>query len=279
MVEIGKLNELRIVKEVDFGLYLDGGDAGEILLPKRYVPEVFKLDELLQVFIYKDSEDRIIATSEKPFAYLGQFALLKAVTVDRIGAFMDWGLMKDLLVPFSEQQVRMEAGKHYIIRVLLDEETQRLIGSGRIEKFLDKEPHNYTVDQEVDILIANQTDLGYKVIINDSHTGIIYKNEIFTNVSRGQKLKAYISKIREDKKIDVCLNKPGFEKIDYLTDKIVSILKVNNGFLPVTDKSESDEIYRIFGESKKTFKKAIGALYKKRKIILEPNGIRLSTMK
>jgi len=279
MVEIGKINELRIVKEVDFGLYLDGGEAGEILLPKRYVPEAFRIDEIIQVFIYKDSEDRIIATTEKPFAYLGQFALLKTVSVDRIGAFMDWGLMKDLLVPFSEQQVRMEAGKHYIIRVLLDDETQRLIGSGRIEKFLDKEPHTYVVDQEVDILIANQTDLGYKVIINDSHTGIIYKNEIFTNVSRGQKLKAYISKIREDNKIDLCLNKPGFEKIDYLTDKIISILKVNNGFLPVTDKSESDEIYRIFGESKKTFKKAIGALYKKRKIAIEPNGIRLSSMK
>jgi len=277
MIEIGKINQLRIVKEVDFGLYLDGEDSGEILLPKRYAPIVFEIGESLSVFIYKDSEDRIIATTEVPFAMVEEFALLKVISVDRIGAFMDWGLMKDLLVPFSEQQVRMEAGKNYIIRVLLDEETDRLIGSARIEKFLDKTPPTYTTGEEVNVLIANQTDLGYKVIINNSHTGIIYKNEIYTTIHRGQRLKAYISKVREDNKIDVCINKPGFEKIDLLTDRILNMLKENNGFLPISDKSESEEIYKIFGESKKTFKKAVGALYKKKKISIEEKGIRLSS--
>jgi len=277
MIEIGKINQLRIVKEVDFGLYLDGEESGEILLPKRYAPIVFEIGESLSVFIYKDSEDRIIATTEVPFAMVEEFALLKVISVDRIGAFMDWGLMKDLLVPFSEQQVRMEAGKNYIIRVLLDEETDRLIGSARIEKFLDKTPPTYTTGEEVNVLIANQTDLGYKVIINNSHTGIIYKNEIYTTIHRGQRLKAYISKVREDNKIDVCINKPGFEKIDLLTDRILNMLKENNGFLPISDKSESEEIYKIFGESKKTFKKAVGALYKKKKISIEEKGIRLSS--
>ncbi len=277
MIEIGKINQLRIVKEVDFGLYLDGEESGEILLPKRYAPIVFEIGESLSVFIYKDSEDRIIATTEVPFAMVEEFALLKVISVDRIGAFMDWGLMKDLLVPFSEQQVRMEAGKNYIIRVLLDEETDRLIGSARIEKFLDKTPPTYTTGEEVNVLIANQTDLGYKVIINNSHTGIIYKNEIYTTIHRGQRLKAYISKVREDNKIDVCINKPGFEKIDLLTDRILNMLKENNGFLPISDKSESEEIYKIFGESKKTFKKAVGALYKKKKISIEEKGIHLSS--
>lgn len=279
MIEIGKLNKLRIVKEVDFGLYLDGGDMGEILLPTRYVPQKFGIDEILEVFIYKDSEDRIIATTEIPLAMAGEFALMETVAVDRIGAFVNWGLMKDLLVPFSEQQVRMEKGKKYIIRVFLDEVTQRLAGSGRIEKFLDKTPADLSEGEEVDILIANQTDLGFKVIINNKYSGVLYKNEIFQRIERGQRLKAYISKIREDKKIDVCLNKPGFEKIDLLTNKILKILQVNNGFIALNDKSDSEEIYLMLNESKKTFKKAIGALYKKKKIIIEENGIRLLTLK
>jgi hypothetical protein len=227
------------------------------------------------VFIYKDSEDRIIATTESPFAMVGEFALLKVKTVDKFGAFLEWGLMKDLMVPFSEQQVRMEQGKKYIVRILIDEITQRIAASARIEKFLDKTVPDFTPGQEVDILIANQTDLGYKVIINNSHTGIIYQNEVFQPIERGQKQKAYINKIRDDNKIDVCLNKPGFEKIDLLTDKILERLKNNNGFLPLNDKSDSDQIYEMFHESKKTFKKAIGALFKKRKITIEVDGIRL----
>jgi len=275
MSELGRLNKLRIAKEVSFGLYLDGGEAGEILLPLRYVPLNYQVNEILEVFIYKDSEDRLIATTEMPLAMDGEFALMQVKAVDRFGAFLEWGLMKDLMVPFSEQQVRMEQGKKYIVRVFIDELTQRIVASARIEKFLDKTIHSLRDGQEVDILIANQTELGYKVIINNSHTGIIYQNEIFQSLERGQKLKAYIKKTREDQKIDVCLNKPGFEKIDLLTDRIIERLKKAGGFLPLTDKSPSDEIYNSFQESKKTFKKAIGALYKKNKIEIEENGVRL----
>jgi predicted RNA-binding protein (virulence factor B family) len=275
MVELGRKNNLRIVKEVSFGLYLDGGQAGEILLPSRYIPEKFETGEFLDVFIYKDSEDRIIATTETPKVMVGEFALLTVKSVEQNGAFLDWGLMKDLLVPFNEQQVRMEQGKKYIIRTYIDESSERIAGSSRIEKYLDLEPHNYNEGQEVDILIVNQTDIGYKVIINNSHSGIIYQNEIFTQIERGKKYKAYIKKIREDQKIDVCLNKPGFEKIDHLSDKILDILRKGNGFLPLTDNSDSDEIYLLLGESKKTFKKAIGALFKRRKISIEDEGIRL----
>ncbi|MCB8999022.1 MAG: GntR family transcriptional regulator [Bacteroidales bacterium] len=277
MVELGRFNKLRIVKEVPFGLYLDGFEAGEILLPSRYVPAVFSIDEIIGVFIYKDSEDRIIATTETPFAQAGEFALLRTVAVDRIGAFVQWGLMKDLLVPFSEQQVRMETGKSYIIRVFIDEKTQRIVGSGRIEKFLDKTDAVYEEGQEVDILLANQTDLGYKVIINNLHTGMLYENEIFQTVERGQKYKAFISKIRPDLKIDVCLQKPGYEKIDQLSERILQVLQQNNGFLPLNDKSDSNEIYALFHQSKKTFKKAIGALYKKKRILIEEKGIRISS--
>ena len=275
MIEIGKTNNLRIVKTVDFGLYLDGYEAGEILLPTRYLPKKFEIDEYIDVFIYKDSEDRLIATTEMPFVKVGEFALLKVKAIDRMGAFMDWGLMKDLLVPFSEQQVRMEQGKKYIVRVYVDETTQRIVASARIEKFLDTSPHDYTENQEVEILIANQTELGYKVIINNSHTGVIYANEIFSHIDRGQRLKAFIKQIRADQKIDVCLNKPGYEKIDHLADKILAELRLNAGFLPLNDKSSSESIYAAFGESKKTFKKSIGALYKKKKILIGEDGIRL----
>ena len=275
MVEIGKLNKLKIVKAVEFGLYLDGGEAGEILLPARYVPDKYELNQVLDVFIYKDSEDRIIATTGMPYAQVGEFALLKVVSVDRFGAFLDWGLMKDLLVPFNEQQVRMESGKRYIVRVLLDEKTHRIIASSRIEKFLDLTPAEFNEGDEVEILVANESEIGYKVIINNSYTGLIYYNEIFQDIERGQKTKAYIGKKREDNKIDLRLNKPGYEKIDRLADSILKKLKDNNGFLPLNDKSDSGEIYILFRESKKTFKKAVGALYKMKKISIENSGIRL----
>jgi predicted RNA-binding protein (virulence factor B family) len=275
MIELGKLNKLRIVKELGFGLYLDGGDAGEILLPTRYVPLKFEIDEILEVFIYKDSEDRIIATTETPFAKVGEFALMQVKAVDRIGAFLNWGLMKDLLVPFSEQQVRMEQGKKYIVRVLVDDKTQRIIASARIEKFLDLNAPVFIEGQEVDILISNQTEIGYKVIINNSYTGVIYQNEVYGSIERGQKLKAYIKKIREDQKIDVCLNKPGFEKVEQLSEKILEMLRINNGYLSLNDKSDAEEVYNMFGESKKTFKKSLGGLFKNRKILIEDKGIRL----
>lgn len=275
MAEIGKINSLRVVKEVDFGLYLDGGEHGEILLPKRYVPENIKPEDVLDVFIYLDSEDRIIATTETPHVMLGEFAYLKAVAVKSIGAFLDWGLMKDLFVPFREQKQKMEQGKWYIVTVYLDHETKRLVASAKIEKFLDNLPPDYETGEEVDLLIAGETDLGFNAIINNKHLGILYKNEIFQPLRKGERIKGYIKKIREDEKIDLLLQKPGYAKVDAISMKIINVLKQHNGFLPVTDKSDPETIYELFGVSKKTYKKAIGALFKFRIIDIEDKGIRL----
>lgn len=275
MAEIGKLNTLRVVKEVDFGMYLDGGEHGEILLPKRYVPENAKPEDLLDVFIYLDSEDRIIATTETPYIKIGEFACLKVVAVTPMGAFLDWGLMKDLFVPFREQKLKMEEGRWYIVTVYLDPETKRLVASAKIEKFLDNLPPDYEAGQEVDLLIAGETDLGFNAIINNKHLGVLYKNEIFQPLRKGERLKGYIKKIREDEKIDLLLQKAGYAKVDDISMRIVEVLKKNNGFLPVTDKSDPDTIYELFGVSKKTYKKAIGSLFKFRIIEIEDKGIRL----
>lgn len=275
MAEIGKLNSLRVVKEVDFGLYLDGGEHGEILLPKRYVPESAKPEDMLEVFIYLDSEDRIIATTETPYIMVGEFACLKAVAVTPMGAFLDWGLMKDLFVPFREQKLKMEEGRWYIVTVYLDPETKRLVASAKIEKFLDNLPPDYEAGQEVDLLIAGETDLGFNAIINNKHLGVIYRNEIFQPLRKGDRIKGYIKKIREDEKIDLLLQKPGYAKVDDISLKIVDVLKKHNGFLPVTDKSDPDAIYELFGVSKKTYKKAIGVLFKFQIIDIEDKGIRL----
>lgn len=275
MAEIGKLNTLRVVKEVDFGLYLDGGEHGEILIPKRYVPEGAKPEDMLEVFIYLDSEDRIIATTEKPYIMVGEFALLKVVSVTRMGAFLDWGLPKDLLVPFREQKMDMEEGKYYIVTVYLDYDSKRLVASAKIEKFLDNVPADYQVGEEVDLLIVNSTDLGFNAIINSGHTGVLYKNEVFQPLRKGDRVKGYIKKIREDEKIDLILQKPGYQKVDDISMSIVDILKKHNGYLPITDKTNPDEIYKVFGVSKKTFKKAIGSLYKLRIISIQDDGIKL----
>lgn len=275
MAEIGKLNKLRVVKEVDFGFYLDGGEHGEILLPKKYIPENAKPDDILEVFIYLDSEDRIIATTETPYIMVGEFACLKVVAVTSVGAFLDWGLMKDLFVPFREQKQKMEEGKWYIVTVYLDYDTKRLVASAKIEKFLDNLPPDFEPEQEVDLLIAGESDLGFNAIINNKHLGVLYKNEIFQPLRKGDRIKGYIKKIREDEKIDLLLQKPGYAKVDDISMKIVSVLKDHNGFLPVTDKSDPDTIYELFGVSKKTYKKAIGALFKFRIIDIEDKGIRL----
>ncbi len=275
MAEIGKINSLRVVKEVDFGLYLDGGEHGEILLPKRYVPENTKPEDVIDVFIYLDSDDRIIATTETPYIKIGEFACLKVVAVRPIGAFLDWGLMKDIFVPFREQKMKMEEGKSYVVTVYLDHETKRLVASAKIEKFLDNLPPAYQPGEEVDLLIASETDLGYNAIINNSHSGVLYKNEVFKPLHRGDKMKGYIKKIREDEKIDLILQKPGYGKVDDISMQIIEVLKKNNGYMPVTDKTDPETIYELFGVSKKTYKKAIGSLFKFRLIDIEDKGIRL----
>jgi predicted RNA-binding protein (virulence factor B family) len=279
MILIGKYNQLKINKEVDFGLYLDGIEEGEILLPKRYIKNDFKVGDTVEVFIYNDSEDRLIATTEKPLAIVGEFAYLQVLSVTNVGAFLNWGLSKDLLVPFSEQKTKMTEQGKYLIYIYLDAESKRIVASAKLDKYLDNIPVNYSIGEEVKIIIADETDIGYKAIINNLHWGLIYKNEIFQKLATGQKLTAFISKIRVDDKIDLALYNPEIERIDDVASNILNELKLHDGFLPYTDKSSVEEIYRIFKVSKKNFKKSIGNLYRRRLILIESNGIRISSEK
>jgi len=277
MAEIGVYNNLRVIKEVDFGVYLDGGEHEEILLPRRYVPEDCKVDDIIKVFVYLDSEDRFIATTETPYAIVGDFALLKVVAVESVGAFLDWGLLKDLLVPFGEQSPTMEKDKSYIVRIYVDKQSNRIAATTRLDRYLDNTPGNFHAAQEVELLICNQTDIGYKAIINGTHWGVLYSNEVFQPLKSGQKIKGYIKKVREDNKIDLSLHKPGYERVDDITDTILNVLKEQGGFISVTDKSSPETINKLFGVSKKTYKKAIGAIYRKKLITIESDGIRLNT--
>lgn len=276
MAAIGLMNELEVLKTVDFGVYLDGGPHGEILMPKRYVPENCQVGDTVEVFIYLDSEDRLVATTDKPYVMVGEFAKLKVVSKTAIGAFLDWGLPKDLLAPFREQQLKMEEGKSYLVYVYLDDESQRIVASSKLDKFVDNIPVDYEVGEEVDLIIAGQTDLGYKAIIDNSHWGLIFKNEVFQPLKIGDKLKGFIKNIRPDEKIDLSLEKAGYEKIDSISQSVLDKLKEANGYLPFNDKSDPEVISKTFGISKKNFKKAIGALYKQRLINIEDQGIRLA---
>ncbi len=273
MVEIGKTNKCKVVKIVDFGVYLDGEDWGEILMPKRYVPEGCKVDDTVEVFIYLDSEDRPVATTEKPYVEVGEFAMLKVVATTKIGAFLDWGLQKDLLVPFREQKQNMEEGKSYMVYVYYDFDSDRIAASAKIDKYLDNLPAEYKEGEKVKLKIVNQTDLGYKAIINDLHWGMLYKNEVFSSIKPGQEIEGYIKKIREDEKIDLSLQQAGHDKIYDLSDIILLKLRDNNGVLNISDKSPAEDIYSMFGVSKKNFKKAVGNLYKKRLIKISDNRI------
>lgn len=277
MVQVGKYNKLRVVKEVDFGIYLDGGEEyGEILMPSRYVPEGTEPEQELEVFVYNDSEDRVIATTEKPYVQVGEFAFLKVKAVNRIGAFLDWGLPKDLLVPFREQKAKMVEGGTYLVYVYLDDETDRIVASAKIDKFLDNLIPEFETGQEVDLLVAEKTDLGYKVIVNGTHWGMIYENEIFKPVNAGDKITGYVKKVRDDDKIDISLQKEGYGQVDSISKNILDKLNEAGGFLAVSDKSPAEMIYHLFGISKKNFKKAIGALYKKKIITIEKEGIRIA---
>jgi len=276
MVQLGQYNDLEVVKRVDFGVYLDGGEEfGEILLPERYVPEGLKPGETVHVFVHTDSEDRVIATTEKPKAVVGDFAFLKVVSVNPFGSFLDWGLMKDLLLPSGEQKGKLEPGDSCVVRVYLDPKSNRVAASQKFDKFLDKTQPNFKSGQEVSLLIVRKTDLGYLALVNKTHLGLLYDNEIFDPLAEGDEKKGFIKRVREDGKIDLTLVKPGYQKVDAISTDILAQLKASGGFLPVTDKTAPDIIYKQFKMSKKTFKKAIGALYKKRLIILRTDGIRL----
>lgn len=275
MPEIGKYTILKVVKQLDFGVYLDGGSLGEILLPIKQVPPGTNIDDPLEVFLYRDSEDRIIATTRIPFCQAGEFAVLRVLEVNKTGAWLDWGLEKHLLAPFREQKQNMEQGKYYLVYVYVDRESKRLVASSKLQKFLDNVPPEYEVGQEVDLIISNQSDIGYLAVINNMHTGLLYKNEVFQPLNRGQHIKGYIKKVREDLKIDLILQKPGYEKIESISDQVLLKLRSEAGYIPIGDKSSPEEIYSTFGISKKDFKKAVGKLFKEKKISISDHEMRL----
>lgn len=279
MITIGKTYSLKAVKKLDFGVYLDAENLYEVLLPKKYVPRDLAMGDEIEVFLYLDSEDRPVATTLKPKAQLGEFAYLPVIDVNNTGAFLDWGLEKDLFVPFGEQHRTMEVGRSYIVYLYLDKLKGRITASSKIDKFLDDEkPHDFTPQQAVNLLVANSTDLGYKAIVNNSHWGVLYENEVHQRLSFGQSIDGFIKRIRPDGKIDLSLTSlhdGGKETRDKYEKIILDYLKNQNGFAPVHDKSDPKIISDLFGMSKKAFKKAIGSLYKQKIINIEKDGINL----
>mgnify|MGYP000768097243 CR=1 FL=1 len=274
-VKLGKYNQLKVVKEVDFGVYLDGDDDGEILLPARYVPDGCKPDDVLNVFIYLDNEERLIATTLQPLVQVGEFACLEVAWVNEFGAFLNWGLMKDLFVPFREQKMKMQVGRKYVVHAHVDEESYRIVASAKVERYLSKEKPEYAPGAEVNILIWQKTDLGFKAIIDNKYSGLLYENEIFSSIETGMEMKAFVKQVREDGKVDLILQKPGFEKVDDFAKTLLDYIKEQGGRIHLNDKSPAEDIYDTFGVSKKTFKKGVGDLYKKRLITLHEDGIAL----
>lgn len=275
MAAIGKINVLRITRETANGVYLDGGEHGEILMPQKFVsPEIREKGEA-EVFVYADSEDRLVATTEQPLAMVGEFARLTVKAVNRVGAFLDWGLPKDLLVPFNEQMQRMQVGESYWVYLYYDLVSGRIAASARLAKYLDNTVPEYQPGQEVEIVIFEETDLGYRAMVNREHTGMLYKNQVFNLPAFGEPVKAYVQKVRPDDKIDLLLTRPGYDKVEGIADTILEALRENNGFIAVSDQSSPAMIQALFGISKKNFKKAVGALYKKRLIDFQSDGIRL----
>ena len=275
-IELGKFNTLRVVKEVDFGMYLDGGEEGEILLPSRYVPENCKPGDELTVFIYLDNEERLVATTLTPLVQVGEFACLEVAWINEFGAFLNWGLMKDLFVPFREQKMKMQKGRKYIIHAHIDEDSYRIMASAKVEHYLSKEKAPYEPGQEVSILIWQKTDLGFKAIIENRYSGLLYESEIFQPLHTGMTLKAYVKQVREDGKIDLILQKPGQGKVEDFAATLLDYIREQGGHITLHDKSPAEEIYDTFGVSKKTFKKAVGDLYKKHLVSLQENGIELA---
>lgn len=274
-VAIGKYNTLKIIRKVDFGVYLDDCNGGDILMPQKYVPDNVTVGDFVDVFVYADSEDRLVATTEKPKAQVGQFAYLPVKTISRFGAFLDWGLTKDLLVPYSEQRNRMEMDHSYIVYIYVDKNTRRIAASEKINKYLDNIAPRYETGEEVDALICGSTPLGYKAIINNTHTAIIYKTDAYRPLLTGERIKAYVKKVRDDDKIDLSLQRLGFEKTSDLRQVIIQRLKENGGRMAVGDKTDPETIKFAFGCSKKAFKMTIGALYKDGVILLQPDCITL----
>ncbi|MGV3766753.1 MAG: S1 RNA-binding domain-containing protein [Chitinophagaceae bacterium] len=273
MIKVADYNTLTISRALDFGVYLDDGAEG-ILLPRKYIPEGKNIGDEIKVFIYHDSEDRLIATTETPKAKVGEFAYLEVVAFTQQGAFLDWGLTKDLFVPKSKQITGMRVGGHYMVYLYIDEQTGRVAATEKVEYFLSNEELSVKVHDPVHLLVYRRTDIGYVCIINHRHTGVLHHNEIYRNIKVGDAFNGFIKAIREDK-IDLAAGKKGMDRVEDEAEKILRLLEENNGYLPYYDKSDPEEIYDFFGMSKKTFKMTIGTLYKQRKIELTQTGIRL----
>lgn len=278
MIKIGEYNKLKIAKKVDFGVYLDAGEDGEILMPRKYVPETCEAGDEVDALIYTDSEDRLVATTEKPLVYAGGLAALKVKQITDFGAFLDWGITKDLLLPFSEQTRTIAEGDVVVVYAYADNKSRRMAATMKWEKHADYNPDTETIvpGAECEITVAGQTDIGFKVLVDGRYYGLVYANEVFSDLKNGETRKAYIRKIREDGKMDISLSPVGFlNKIGGDTDKIVGKLQAAGGFLPTTDKSPAEVIYSTYGISKKSYKQAVGRLYKQHVIELMPDGIRL----
>ena len=275
MLFIGKYNDLTITRDSDQGLYLEDPQGEEVLLPNRYVTDDMRRGDRLRVFVYTDSEDRPVATTEKPLALRDEFAYLEALDVNNSGAFLDWGLSKDLLVPYSEQLTPMERGKKYLVFVHLDRVTNRMLASPRLNRFVENERLTVAEGDEVELIIWERTDLGYNVIVNEFHKGLVFESDIFKTLHVGDRMKGYVKKIREENKLDITLEKIGIERFEPLIQRIVDALKNNDGYLPLHDDSPPEEISKSLGMSKRNFKKSIGNLWKNGVIQFEESGIRL----
>lgn len=274
MLEVGKFNTLKVIREVSIGVYLEGAEDG-ILLPKRFMPERLRKGDEIRVFIYHDSENRLIATTEIPKAVVGEIAKMEAVSVTPQGAFLNWGLMKDLFVPKSKQLMGMRPGGNYLVLVYIDEQTGRVAATEKFDWHLNNDHLTVKEMDEVKLMPYRRTDLGYVMIINDKHTGLLHNNEIFRNIEVGDVYHGFIKKIYEDNRIDVVLGKSGYKRVSGEAEKVLELLKDNNGYLPYHDKSDPEDIYEFFGMSKKTFKMAVGSLYKEKLIELTKTGIKL----
>jgi uncharacterized protein len=274
MVKVGDYNIMKVLRAVDFGVYLDDGAEG-ILLPKRFVPEGLSIGDEVKVFVYHDSEGRLVATTQEAKGVVGDVVKLKAVTVTNQGAFLEWGLMKDIFVPKSKQVSGMREGAEYLVKIYLDEQTGRVAATEKIEPFLSNDELTVKEKDLVDMIVYRRTDIGYLVIINNKHTGVLHFNEIYQSIGVGDKLKGFIKTIRPENKIDVVIGKPGYNRVEDEVSKILRLLQENNGYLPYHDKSDPEEIYSFFGMSKKAFKMATGNLYKQQKIAFTKTGIKL----
>ncbi len=274
-INVGQFNLMRVDRKVDFGFYMDDGDEG-ILLPKRFVPSGLQVDDTISVFVYHDSDNRLIATTQEPFAVVGDIAALKVVAITKQGAFLDWGLMKDLFVPVSQQLSSMRLGGKYLVKLYLDKQTGRVAATEKIDNQISNDILTVKEGEKVKLQVYRESDIGYVVIVNQVHQGLVYKNEVFTHLHIGQMIEeGFVKKIREDNKLDIGIGKQGVEKLDDDQVKLIQLLKLHKGFLPYHDKSSPEDIYAFFGISKKAFKMNVGMLYKAKKITIEDGGIRL----